>query len=128
MYPGRDRRIKGVHQRDRQRVESEARKGTFDSNPLLNTPHQVPCKNCGNRKSLVYLDYLKAGQFKLGETKPIEVLHPYSLGFTYEMEEATPVIIRANCNRCGSEIEIRPVSLEYLLFIMERRESRLQYV
>ncbi len=128
MYPRSNRRNERVDQNDSQRIVNEAKRGAFNQNPLLNTPHQILCENCLNKKNLVYLDYLKSGQFKLGETKPIEALHPYASGSVYEMEQTTPVIIMVKCDKCGSEIEVRPVSLEYLMFIIRKKSSELLYV
>ncbi len=128
MYQrGRDRSKKD-HKNGKQRIVDEAKRDAFDRNPLLNTSHQAFCKNCGNRMSLIYLDYLKAGRFKLGEAKIVEVLQSYASGFSYEKEQATPIIIEIKCAQCESKIEVKPVSLEYLLFTIGKSRSEHIYV
>ena len=123
---GRDQSKKG-HQNDKQRILDEANRKTFDRNPLLNTTHQTLCKNCGARMSLIYLDYLKSGRFKLGEAKTVEALQAYASGFVYEKEQATPIIIEYKCIQCESKNEVKPVSLEYLLFTIGKSRSEHIY-
>lgn len=78
--------------------------------------------------SLIYLDYLKSGRFKLGETKTVEVPQSYASGFIYEKEQTTPIIIEIKCAQCESKIEVKPVSLEYLLFTIGKSRSEHIYV
>jgi len=115
------------HQNGKQRVMDAVKRNTFDKNPLLNTPHQTRCKSCGNRLSLIYLDYLKSGRFKLGEAMTVEAPQSYASGFTYENEQATPIIIEIKCAQCESKIEVKPVSLEYLLFTIGKSRSEHIY-
>ena len=118
---------KKSYQNDKKRIMDEAKKNTFDRNPLLNTAHQALCKNCGNIMSLIYLDYLKSGHFKLGEAKTVEALQAYASSFIYEKEQATPIIIEVKCAQCESKNEVKPVSLEYLLFTIGKSRSEQIY-
>ena len=102
-----------------------AKKGVFDSNPLLSTPHPLKCKACGFSENITYLNYLKAGRFELGESKTIEVSYaaPTILGLGHTVEKITPIIVTARCNRCASEISFAPVSLEYLFFTATKQQK-----
>jgi DNA-directed RNA polymerase subunit RPC12/RpoP len=127
MSQRRRAQSKKGHQNGKQRIVDEAKRNTFDRNPLLNTAHQAVCKNCGNRIPLIYLDYLKSGRFKLGEAKTIEALQAYASGFVYEKEQATPIIIEFKCVKCKSKNEVKPVSFEYLLFTIGKSRSEHIY-
>jgi ribosomal protein L37E len=115
-----------VFRRDiKEEVVNSARRGVFDGNPLLATPHQVVCKACGFSQKITYLDYLKSGKFELGETRMIEVSYaaPTLFGLSHAMEKRTPIIMTARCERCGTEISCSPVSLEYLLFTATKQQK-----
>ena len=115
-----------VFRRDpKQETINRARKGVFDRNPLLATPHQVVCKACGFAQKIVYLDYLKSGKFELGETRLIEVSYaaPTVFGLSHAMEKRTPIIMTVRCKRCGTEISCSPGSLEYLLFTATKQQK-----
>jgi uncharacterized protein YlaI len=127
MYQRRQDWDKKGHQNGKQRVMDAVKRNTFEKNPLLNTPHQILCKTCGKRISLIYLDYLKSGQFKLGEAMTAEVPQVYASGFTYEKEQTTPIIIEIKCAQCESINEVKPVSLEYLLFTIGKSRSEHIY-
>ena len=98
----------------------KARKGIFNNNPLLSTVHVVTCQKCRHRQHIVYLNYLKSGEFELGKTEQIQILNPQ--GFL-ETETITPIILNLNCEKCGCQIEARPISVEYLKTIIDRPET-----
>ncbi|MFQ6074759.1 MAG: hypothetical protein ACE5Z5_01310 [Candidatus Bathyarchaeia archaeon] len=114
----------------KEEIREEAERGVFDRNPLLATPHEVVCKDCGYRNKAVFLEYLRSGEFELGETEMVEVFHaaPTLTGLGRTLERVTPLIVRVKCDRCGAEISHSPLSLEYLLFTMRSRESFGLYV
>ena len=115
------------NQNGKQIIIDKAKKNIFDKNPLLTTSHQALCKKCGNRMSVIYLNYLKSGHFKLGEAKNIEVPHAYASGSIYQKEQVTPIIIEINCAQCESIIEGEIVSVEYLLFTIGKSGSEHFY-
>jgi hypothetical protein len=102
-----------------------AKKGVFDSNPLLATPHSAKCKACGFSEKITYLSYLKSGRFELGESRTIEVSYaaPTLLGLSHTLEKITPIIITKRCERCGSEVSCTPVSVEYLFFTATKQNK-----
>jgi len=106
-------------------IINRAKKGAFDRNPLLATPHELVCKACGCKRKITYLDHLKSGRFKLGETQMVEVSYaaPTIPGLSHAMERITPITITIKCERCGTEISCSPVSLEYLLFTATKQEK-----
>jgi uncharacterized protein YlaI len=104
-------------------IGERARKGVLDHNPLLSTAHFVTCQQCKHRQSIVYLNYLKSGEFDLGKAQQIEVLDSSGpIGFL-EMEKATPTVISLICEACGSRIEVRPFTAEYLQVIIDRPQA-----
>jgi hypothetical protein len=111
-------------------VMAEAKRGMFNRNPLLTTPHEVACKECGGRQTVVFLDYVQAGAFELGKTETVDVVHaaPTLTGLEHTVEQMTPLIIQIQCNRCGSETSYSPLSVEYLLFTMQRNDSTTFYI
>ena len=106
-------------------IIKRAKKGVFDHNPLLATPHELVCRACGCKRKITYLDHLKSGKFEFGEAQAIEVSHaaPTILGISHTMERITPLIITVKCERCGTEISYSPISLEYLLFTAKKQEK-----
>jgi len=106
-------------------IVSKARKGKFDRNPLLATPHELTCKACGCKRKITYLDHLKSGRFQLGKTQMVEVSYaaPTILGLSHTTERITPIIMMVKCERCRTEISCSPVSLEYLLFTATKQEK-----
>ena len=106
-------------------IITKARKRIYDRNPLLATPHQVVCTNCGCTQKVTYLGHLKNGRFELGKTEAIEVAHaaPTITGLSRAREMITPIIMRVKCLKCDAEISCSPVSLEYLLFTAERQQK-----
>lgn len=102
-----------------------AKKGVFDSNPLLATPHPAKCKACGFSEKITYLSYLKSGRFELGESQTIEVSYaaPTIVGLSYTVEKITPIIMTTRCDKCGSEIFCTPVSVEYLFFTATKQHK-----
>ena len=115
-----------IFRRDpKEEIINRARKGLFDRNPLLATPHQVVCKACEFTQKITYLDYLKTGRFELGETRMIEVSYaaPTIFGLSHTMEKITPITMTVRCERCETEIPCSPVSLEYLLFTTTKQQK-----
>lgn len=115
-----------VFQRDpKEKVMNMARKGIFDRNPLLATPHTLMCKACGCKQKIIYLDRLKSGAFDLGKPELVEVAYaaPTITGLSRERERITPIIIKIRCKRCETEISCSPVSLEYLLFTAGKEQK-----
>lgn len=112
-------------QRFRREIMDKARKGVFNGNPLLATPHRLVCKTCGCTRKITYLSYLKSGRFKLGKTRMMEIVYavPTLTGLGSAMERATPIIVRVKCRKCRSEISCSPVSLEYLLFTAAKEQK-----
>ena len=106
-------------------IIDNAKDGTFDPNPLLVTLHNIRCKACGFTQKITYLDHLKSGQFKLGETQMVEVSYaaPTLSGLGHMTEKRTPLIITVGCEKCGNETPFSPVSLEYLLFTTSRQHK-----
>ncbi len=128
----KEKRISKVRKRASKRViMNSARKGIYDGNPLLATPHQVTCKDCGSAQKVTYLDHLKKGRFELGKTEAVEVSYaaPTITGLGHASERITPVIVRVRCQKCGAETSCSPISLEYLFFTAEKqREMEHMYV
>ena len=108
----------------KEEIRAGAEEGVFDRNPLLTKPHEFMCKGCGCRQKIVYLDYLKSGRFELGKTEIVEVAHaaPTLTGLGRAFERMTPLFIRIKCKRCGTETSYSPISLEYLLFTIRKKE------
>lgn len=99
-----------------------ARKGAFDSSPLLSTVHYVICPNCKFRQSVVLLEYLRTGKFKIGKTEQIEVQNMEGTMLFTERETFTPIVVRHVCKECSSPNEVKLVSAEYLKEIIDRPE------
>jgi len=112
-------------QLSKREIVDKAKKGVFDGNPLLVTPHRLVCKACGRTRKIIYLSYLKSGRFKLGETRMMEVAYaaPTLTGLSDTMERATPIVIRVKCRKCGSEVSCSPVNVEYLLFTAAKEQK-----
>jgi len=104
-------------------INDEARKGVFDNNPLLNTTHVVTCRECKHRQDIIFLEYLKSGEFELGKVQQIEVLDTSGPIGLFELEKVTPITITCICKECGCRIEVRPVSAEYLKTIIEKPKT-----
>jgi len=105
-------------------IVDKARKGVFDGNPLLATPHRLVCKACGCTRKIMYVSYLKSGRFELGKTRVVKLVYiPNLPGLGGAMERATPIIIRVKCRKCKAEISCSPVSLEYLLFTAAKEQK-----
>jgi hypothetical protein len=114
----------------KEEVIAEVKKGVFNRNPLLTTPHEVMCKECGYRRNIIFLDYIRTGAFELGKTEMVEVAHtaPTLTGLGQTLERMTPIMIRVKCERCGTETSYCPLSLEYLLFTTQRNDSSTFYI
>ena len=118
-------RSKSSLQLSKREVVDKARKGFFNGNPLLATPHRLVCKVCGCTRKVTYLSYLKSGRFRLGETRMMEVVYavPTLTGLGRTTERVTPIVIRVKCRKCGSEVSCSPLSLEYLLFTAAKEQK-----
>ena len=114
----------------KEEIIAEAEKGVFNRNPLLTTPHEVACKECGYRRNIIFLDYVRSGAFELGKTETVEVVHaaPTLTGLGRTLEQMTPLIILVKCERCEAEMSFSPLSLEYLLFTTQRNDSSTFYI
>jgi hypothetical protein len=114
----------------KEEIRVEAERGTYDRNPLLATRHDVVCPSCGQKCSIVFLDYLKAGAFELGQTKMVEIVHaaPTITGLGQTMEPMTPITFKIHCEQCGAETPYSPLSLEYLMFTTKRNASAGFYI
>ncbi len=111
-------------------VMAEAQRGAFNRNPLLTTPHEVTCTHCRDRRTVVFLDYVRSGAFDVGKTETVDVAlaAPTLTGLEHTMEQMTPLIIRIRCERCGSETAYSPLTVEYLLFTLQRSVSATFYI
>lgn len=101
-------------------ITKKALEGTFDYNPLLSTSHEVTCQDCTHQQSIVYLDYLKAGEFDFGEPEQIEVPIFQGAISVLDLEKVTPLLITVTCDQCNRKYEIGPLSVEYLQRIIDR--------
>jgi len=101
-------------------IINKAREGVFDHNPLLSTSHLITCQKCKHQRSIVYLNYLKTGEFEIGTTTQIDVLSTQGIFSFLEKELFTPLVIGLTCDQCSSSIEIKPVSAEYLQVLIDR--------
>ena len=110
-------------------IMEKAQEGAFNLNPLLCTTHFITCQKCKHRQDMVFLEYLKSGEFEFGKPEQIEVVATHEpIGFL-EVETVTPIIMSVVCNVCGCRIEVRPVSAEYLsLVIRKPKTSVTMYV
>lgn len=113
----------------KEKIRELAGKGVFDRNPLLSAPHKVSCKDCRYGNRVVFLEYLRSGRFEIGETKMLEVTYATPItGLGRTIERSTPLVFKIECTRCGTVTPYAPVSLEYLLFATERRETYGIYI
>jgi len=69
-----------------------------------------------------FLDYLMAGNFTFGKSKTIETVYaaPTLTGLNHTYEQFTPIIIKIPCENCGTENTFNPISLEYLLHVLQQ--------
>lgn len=114
----------------KEEIRRKAENGVFNRNPLLAIPHEVICKDCGYKNKAVFLEYLKSGQFEVGDTEVIEVTFaaPTSTGLSRNLERTTPIIIQLKCEKCGTLTSHSPMSLEYLLFTTRKKERSGIYI
>ena len=104
------------------KITEKARQGAFDRNPLLATLHQTVCKACGHVHEMIYLRCLKSGKFEIGNTQMVEVVYSSLVMPELERttEKVTPILIRFNCDKCGTETVCSPISLEYLMYTVTK--------
>jgi hypothetical protein len=109
----------------KEEIITQARQGVFNNNPLLVNPHEVECKNCKRKNRVIYLDFLKSGQFKIGETRKVDVLQlDNSFGGLNQIQEnITPLILKKECKQCGTKNSWSPINLEYLLFAKNTQKN-----
>jgi len=104
-------------------ISAEAKKGSFDSSPRLQ--NWVVCERCGCRVKR-YAEYLKAGEFEVGQVQRVLVSYPghYHL-YAYQTETLTPIFITVKCQRCGFEKKMTDpaLTLEYLQNSTKRKET-----
>jgi len=114
----------------REEIIRKAEDGVFDRNTLLALPHKVICGDCGCDNSVIFLKYLKSGEFEIGETQTVEVTYaaPTSTGLGRSIERSTPLVFRIECKKCGTVTPHSPVSLEYLLFAAKRKRECGMYI
>ena len=109
-------------------ISDEAKKGTFDCSSRLRC--RIVCEKCGF-PARRYIEYLKLGEFEVGQAERILVAYPgqYYL-LSYETETITPIFITLKCERCGFEKKITdPVlTVEYLKSSARHREPVRLYV
>jgi len=103
-------------------VVDKAQKGIFNNNPLLSTTHVVTCQKCKHIEHIVYLDYLRSGEFEFGKTEQVEILDIQGAISFLDTEKITPIILSLICKRCGCQFKIHPVSVEYLKIIIDRQK------
>ena len=112
----------------KERIVEDASKGRFDHSPLLCTPHSVTCERCKHTFTIIYLDHLKKGRFRVGRPQAIETESLLGAFMAIEEENVTPIILELDCEHCGNKIEVRPTTVEYLLAIANRLgPSRIMY-
>lgn len=113
---------------DKDMIIREAKKGTFNSNPLLSMPHEIFCEKCKHRQKIVYLENLKSGEFEIGRRRMEAIFYP-QFGLRHIIEPITPLIIKTNCKRCESKIYYTPINVEYISFLIEEgKEFSCSYV
>ena len=104
-------------------IVEHARKGAFDSSPLIRTAHPVPCPSCKGTQSVVLLEYLKTGDFEIGKAEQVDVFITEGIINFLEHETHTPIVVRPVCKGCGSPLEVKLVNVEYLQVIIDRPTS-----
>lgn len=125
-----NRKASHVRLPTREQIREQAAEGVFDRNPLLAIPHEVTCAGCGHRNTVVFLEYLKSGRFDVGKTRMLEVTYaaPSLTGLGRTTERSTPLVFKIECERCGTLTDYSPLSLEYLLFATQSKETSGIYI
>ena len=101
-------------------IMGKAREGAFNDNPLLSAIHVISCTGCSHKQNTVFLEGLRSGEFELGKVEQVEALDTQGPTGFVEIQNATPVILKVACEKCGGQIEVRPVCAEYLRMIVNR--------
>jgi len=101
-------------------IMKKARRGIFDSNPLLAALHHITCKACGHVYEMVYLRHLKSGKFEIGETQMVEMIYTQFTIPEHATEKVTPIIFKFKCDKCRTETICSPISLEYLMYTAKK--------
>lgn len=115
-------------QRLKEQIIEEAVKGELDHSPLLTTPHPVTCDRCKHTFNVTFLDYLKKGRFTVGRPQAVEAENLLGAFMVIEDENVTAIILELSCERCGNEMEVMPITVEYLRIIADRsKPSNIRY-
>jgi len=107
-------------------IVEKSLKRIFENNPLLSTTHFVTCQKCKYMQNIIYLNFLKTGKFEIGKTEQIQAIISQGIMDVLENETVTPIIISIICDKCGFKIEVKPISVEYLKFIINRSSKTLR--
>ena len=103
-------------------ITQKAKNGVMDRNPVLAHSNDRSCQTCHALFKVRFLDYLIAGNFTFGKSETIETMYaaPTLTGLNRAYEQSTPIIIKIPCEHCGTENTFNPLSLEYLLQILQQ--------
>ena len=103
-------------------IIQKARNGVLDRNPVLAHSNNHYCPTCHTIFKVRFLDYLIAGNFTIGKSETIETVYaaPTLTGLNRAYEQSTPIIITIPCKHCGTENTFHPLSLEYLLQVLQQ--------
>ncbi|MCW4040186.1 MAG: hypothetical protein NWE83_05485 [Candidatus Bathyarchaeota archaeon] len=106
-------------------IVQKAGSGALDRNPVLAFQNDHSCQTCHAIMNVRFLDYLIAGDFTFGKSETIETVYaaPTLIGLHREYEQSTPIIIKIPCQTCGIENSFSPISLEYLLHILQQAHN-----
>ncbi len=103
-------------------IIQKAGSGALDRNPVLAFQNDYSCQTCHAIMNVRFLDYLMARHFTCGKSETVETVYaaPPLIGLHREYEQSTPIIIKIPCQTCGIENSFCPISLEYLLHILQQ--------
>lgn len=103
-------------------IIKKARSGALNRNPVLAHYTDRSCQSCHAPFKVRFLDYLLAGDFSFGKSETIETVYaaPTLTGLNHAYEQCTPLIIKIPCKNCGTENILSPISLEYLVHVLQQ--------
>ena len=103
-------------------ISQKAGSGALDRNPVLAFQNDYSCQTCHAIMNVRFLDYLIAGYCTFGKSETIETVYaaPTLVGLNREYEQSTPIIMKIPCQTGGIENSFSPISLEYLLHILQQ--------